>query len=265
MSAFAKKPFLISIEGNIGAGKTTMIDGLSSYLKRACPQIFNKILFLKEPVDIWESIKDENGQTILENFYKDSKRYAFTFQVMAYISRLTLLKNAIKENPQCEIIFIERSLCADKNIFMNMLHHDGIANIMEFQIYNKWYYEFIQDYRVDAVIYVDSDPDVCRERITRRSRSGEEGIPLAYLEKCRDYHSKWLIHNCCTNSEQLSAYVSTHKISHENYVYPVLHINTNVDTIYDVENIDADCVGNKWLKSIKTFILQEFSSVNSSR
>jgi thymidylate kinase len=53
MSSFAKKPFLISIEGNIGAGKTTIIDSLSHYLKKACPQLSGKILFLKEPVDIW--------------------------------------------------------------------------------------------------------------------------------------------------------------------------------------------------------------------
>jgi len=259
MSTFAKKPFLISIEGNIGAGKTTIIDSLSHYLKKACPQLSGKILFLKEPVDIWESIRDENGHTILENFYRDSKRYAFTFQVMAYISRLTLLKTAIAENPDCEIIFIERSLCADKNIFMNMLYHDGVANIMEFEIYNRWYYEFIKEYRVDAVIYIDSDPDVCRDRITRRSRTGEEGIPLAYLEKCRDYHAKWLIHTRCSDREQLTDYVASHNIAHEDYVYPVLHINTNTETTYDVENPDADCVGNKWLKSIKTFILKEFS------
>ena len=140
-----------------------------------------------------------------------------------------------------------------------MLYNDGVANIMEFEIYNKWYYEFIKEYRMDAVIYIDSDPDVCRERITRRSRTGEEGIPLAYLEKCRDYHSKWLIHTRCCDKQQLTDYVSSHRIAHEGYVYPVLHINTNTETAYDVENLDSDCVGNKWLKSIKTFILKEFS------
>lgn len=175
-----KRPVLVSIEGNIGAGKSTVLEHLEKYMTN------KKVLFLKEPLDIWEQFHDEKGHTILEKFYENQKRYAFTFQVMAYITRMSLLKNAIKENPDVEIIIIERSLCADKNIFMNMLHDDGIVEPMEFSIYNKWYSEFIQEYRVDAVIYMDSDPETCANRINKRNRTGEGGIPLEYLKKCKD-------------------------------------------------------------------------------
>jgi deoxycitidine kinase/deoxyguanosine kinase len=244
-------PFLVSIEGNIGAGKSTVLEHLETYLTNKHP---GKILFLKEPLDIWEQFHDENGHTILEKFYKNQMRYAFTFQVMAYITRLSLLKNAIKENPDAEIIIIERSLCADKNIFMNMLHDDGIVEPMEFSIYNKWYSEFIKDYRVDAVIYMDSDPDTCSHRINKRNRNGEDGIPMEYLQKCKDYHSKWLIDNRCSDFHIISEHVSTHTIKHENYEYPVLKIDSNTDTNYDIENMDSECVGNQWLKAIHNFI-----------
>ena len=252
-----KRPFLVSIEGNIGAGKSTVLEHLETYLTQAYP---GKILFLKEPLDIWEQFHDENGHTILEKFYKNQNRYAFTFQVMAYITRLSLLKNAIKENPDAEIIIIERSLCADKNIFMNMLHDDGIVESMEFSLYNKWYSEFIQEYRVDAVIYMDSNPETCRHRINKRNRNGEDGIPIEYLQKCRDYHSKWLMDSQCSDVCIVSEHVSTHKIRHEDYEYSVLKIDSNTDTNYNIENMESDCIGNQWLKTIHHFIIAECRS-----
>ena len=252
---------IVSIEGNIGTGKSTFLENLESNINKSNPDVGNSILFLKEPVDIWESIKDESGHTILEKFYKDQRRYAFTFQVMAYISRLSLLKRAIKENPQCKVIIIERSLIADKNIFMQMLYDDGQVEKMEFEIYNRWYNEFIDEYRVDAIIYLDSDPDICAGRINRRNRNGEDGIPLAYLEKCRDYHSRWLVDTRIDTVLETSKVpptvlrtlntVSTHNIVHENYNYSVLQINTNSNTEYSG---DAGCVGKIWLEYVKQFI-----------
>jgi deoxyadenosine/deoxycytidine kinase len=241
------RPFLVSIEGNIGAGKSTVLEHLERYMNINGNQ---KILFLKEPLDIWEQFHDENGHTILEKFYKNQKRYAFTFQVMAYITRMSLLKNAIKENPEVEIIIIERSLCADKNIFMNMLHDDGIVEPMEFSIYNKWYSEFIEDYRVDGVIYMDSDPETCANRINKRNRTGEDSIPLEYLQKCKNYHSKWLIHTRNSSVQNISNYVSHHLIQHEGYEYPVLRIDSNTDTEYG----GPGSVGNQWLKEINEWI-----------
>ena len=34
---------------------------------------------MKEPVDEWEEIKNENDENIIECFYKDQKKYAFHF------------------------------------------------------------------------------------------------------------------------------------------------------------------------------------------
>ena len=73
---------IISIEGNIGSGKTTLLQNLKNKYKNN-PQV----IFLKEPVDEWNNIKDSNGTTILEKFYLDQEKYSFAFQMMAYISR----------------------------------------------------------------------------------------------------------------------------------------------------------------------------------
>ena len=57
-------PVVLSIEGNIGSGKSTIL----KFLKEN--NTTNDIIFLKEPVDKWENIKDVEGTTILEHFYK---------------------------------------------------------------------------------------------------------------------------------------------------------------------------------------------------
>ena len=41
-------------------------------------------------------------------------------------------------------------------------------------------------------IYIQADPSVSSERVIKRARQGEI-IPLSYLEKCHEYHEKWLL------------------------------------------------------------------------
>ena len=72
---------IYSIEGNIGSGKSTLVNMLK------IEQENNKnIVFMDEPVCIWESIKDKEGTNIIEKFYGNTPKYAFSFQMMAYIS-----------------------------------------------------------------------------------------------------------------------------------------------------------------------------------
>jgi len=109
-------PTIISIEGNIGSGKSTLL----KYLSQCC-EGDKEFVFLQEPVDAWDTIKDEQGVTMLAKFYQDQPRYAFSFQMMAYISRLALLKKTCDENPNA-IIVTERSLYTDKHVFAKMLY-----------------------------------------------------------------------------------------------------------------------------------------------
>jgi len=179
---------IISIEGNIGSGKSTLVANLGKELESWFPK--QHVLFLQEPVDVWNTIKDENGVTILENFYKNQEKYAFSFQMMAYISRLSLLKKTVREYPN-SIIICERSMCTDKEVFAKMLHDDKKIDIINYTIYNKWFDEFISDIPFDGIIYVKTDPGVCQERIKTRGRKGET-IPLSYSNKCHLYHELWM-------------------------------------------------------------------------
>jgi deoxyadenosine/deoxycytidine kinase len=70
---------LISIEGNIGAGKSTLIETLKTK--------FSNVVFVDEPVDEWSTVTDKDGTTVLEKYYADQKRYAFAFQMMVRVSR----------------------------------------------------------------------------------------------------------------------------------------------------------------------------------
>ena len=173
---------IISIEGNIGSGKSTFVEQLKQTLKH------DNICFLEEPVDQWNTIVDKDGITILEHYYKDNKKWAFSFQMMAYISRLSLLKKAIDSN--YEIIITERSLTTDKHVFCQMLYDTDLIEDIEFTIYNKWFEEFNILENIQYV-YLKTDPEISYERVIKRSRSGET-IPLSYLINCSHYHDTWL-------------------------------------------------------------------------
>jgi len=179
---------IITIEGNIGSGKSTLLQHLKEKYD-TCQN--SNIIFLKEPVDEWENIQDENGVSILQKFYADQKSYSFSFQMMAYISRLALFKNAIEKNPEA-IIITERSLVTDKMIFAKMLYDSGNIECVEYQIYLKWFDCFAKDYPISKVIYVNSCPEICYERIHERSRLGEAEIPLSYLTQCDSYHENMI-------------------------------------------------------------------------
>lgn len=68
--------------GNIGSGKTTLLTHVREILQSK--NLNQKIIFLKEPVDVWETIKDEEGKTMLEKFYADQEKYSFAFQMMVF-------------------------------------------------------------------------------------------------------------------------------------------------------------------------------------
>ena len=174
---------IINIEGNIGCGKSTFITRLKEELKHR-----TDICILPEPVDEWLKIRDDQGN-ILQHYYKDQKAYAFAFQMMAYISRLAILKRAIEQG--YKYIITERCLDTDKHIFCQMLYDDGFINPIEFQIYNKWFDEFITKHEYKT-IYLRCDPVIAHERVMIRSRM-EETISLEYLQKCHDYHDKWIL------------------------------------------------------------------------
>jgi ribonuclease HI/deoxyadenosine/deoxycytidine kinase len=148
---------------------------------------------------------------------------------MAYISRLHLLRQKVKEN-KYKIIISERSVQTDRNVFAKMLYDDGLIEHDEYQIYNKWFDEFLDDMCLSGIIYVKAAPDICAERVKIRGRTGET-ISLEYLQKCHHYHEQWLEHSV-----------------------DKLVIEANVDTRIK-ENAS---IRQQWLKTINNWISSKF-------
>jgi deoxyadenosine/deoxycytidine kinase len=177
---------IITIEGNIGCGKTTLIQELKKYNN-------DNIIFIEEPVDIWSTISIDNI-TILDKFYEDPIKYGFSFQMMAYISRLSVLNKTIKNNPD-SIIVTERCLLTDKNIFAKMLYDSNKIDPYSYQIYNLWFTEFFSNLPKHKHIYLYSEPENIINRIKKRNRKGEEKLDINYLKKCHEYHELFLNKN----------------------------------------------------------------------
>jgi deoxyadenosine/deoxycytidine kinase len=193
---------------------------------------------LKEPVDEWAKIKDINGTTILEKFYADQEKYSFSFQMMAYVSRIKVLRDTLKEKQKDNqekkqyIIITERSLYTDKMVFAKMLYDSGKIEDVNYQIYLNWFDTFSGEFPVHKVIYVKAAPEKCYERIAKRSREGEENIPLEYLTACSLYHDNMLdktIDSC---------------VCHEQLI-----LDGNIDIYENKTQVD------EWIQEIEQYIL----------
>jgi deoxyadenosine/deoxycytidine kinase len=181
---------IVSIEGNIGSGKTTGKEKLKQYIMQKTSG--DSIVFVDEPTDEWQTIQDDKGVPILENLYGDLKRFAFRFQMMAYISRFKKLRDAAR-NPNVKIIVTERCLITDAHVFAKMLYDSKHIEEDEYQIYTRWFDEFAKEVEPSCIIYFKASTDVCMNRIKKRSRPGEQEIQYDYLDKCNRYHDQWLI------------------------------------------------------------------------
>jgi deoxyadenosine/deoxycytidine kinase len=192
-STLTPKPFIVSLEGNIGSGKSTFVEFLKKEIQKGndTDNGKRKIVFLQEPVDEWSKVTDKEGETILSKFYKDQVEYAFPFQMMAYISRLALLKKTVQENPGA-IIITERCLITDRNVFAKMLYHENKIEEVNYKIYQKWFDTFYYDYPISKYVYLQTAPTTAYKRVKMRNRQGEI-IPYSYLVTCHSYHENWLM------------------------------------------------------------------------
>ena len=193
------KPIIVSIDGNIGSGKSTLIQILQEELKNN-----DHIIFLQEPVSEWLKVTD--GKTnILNNFYGDKKRWSYTFQNFAFITRSHIILEAIKNNmvypfQKRKVIITERSTETDKHIFAKMLYDEGNMTKLEYEIYNYWYNKIInKNNKKNNIIYLRTTPNDAFNRINKRDRVEERKIPIDYIQNVHRYHDDWLVdrkNNC---------------------------------------------------------------------
>ena len=176
---------IVSVEGNIGSGKSSLLHNLKSHY-----QANSRIIFVDEPIEEWNTIRDKENNTILQCFYRDPKEYAFSFQILTLTTRLIQLKNHIEKYPE-HIIISERSILSDA-LFAELMYKEGKITPIEYQIYCKQYEYFLTMMPDIHVVYLRCEPDECKKRIHKRARKGEEEISVQYLRDLHETHEKWI-------------------------------------------------------------------------
>jgi deoxyadenosine/deoxycytidine kinase len=174
---------IITVEGNIGSGKSTLLKNLENINHE-------NLVFVPEPVSEWLDIKS-GDKNALELFYENQKENSFWFQVLAYITRLRNLLTIIENNPN-KIIICERSIYTDKYVFAKMLYEAGNISEIEWKTYSYWFDTFKDKTKLDLILYVNTEPDECYNRIIKRSRPEEvDKISKEYLTSCHKKHLEW--------------------------------------------------------------------------
>jgi deoxyadenosine/deoxycytidine kinase len=175
-------PQALIVEGNIGAGKSTLLKILQKTLQAQV---------VLEPHEQWQDVQ---GHNLLDKFYKDTPRWAYTFQCYAFVTRIWEQERCAAQTDH-SIQILERSVYSDRYCFAQASHANKFMTDMEWILYKQWWDWFVQNYTAQPVgfVYLQVDPKTCYERIQKRSRSEEEAVPLAYIEQLHDLHESWLI------------------------------------------------------------------------
>lgn len=154
-------PKIICIDGNIGCGKSTLVQKLAkSYLA------------FEEPVKKWSILKD---------FYENQEDYAFPFQLQILFSYHDIYKKIWNIN---DVVVIERSPYSSKNIFLKLLSSKYPNSFTEnkLEVYNEIYEKL--KFKIDYFIYIKiEEPTELMTRIKNRNRLEEANIPYDYISE----------------------------------------------------------------------------------
>jgi deoxyadenosine/deoxycytidine kinase len=172
------------LEGNIGVGKSTFLD----LIKKLCPAL----TIIQEPKENWAT--KHYGASLLENFYKDTPRWAYTLETLTMMYRVRdYINQSNKKDPLC---IMERSVYSGHYCFAKNDYACGYLNETEWDIYNHWVNFFIHQQCPPPAgfIYLQARPEICLQRLKKRNRPGEESIPLTYVSQIHEWHEKFLIY-----------------------------------------------------------------------
>lgn len=162
----------ILVAGNIGAGKSTLVEALAR--RFGWHPLF-------EPAAI---------NPYLDDFYRDMRAWAFHSQVFFLTHRLCLHRQA---EGLSGVVIQDRSLYEDAEIFVETLYLQGHMNERDYRTYRDLY-ETIRDLLrpPDAVIYLRASVETLLARIAQRGRENEREISPAYLEALNRRYEAWM-------------------------------------------------------------------------
>lgn len=160
----------ISICGNIGCGKSTLIKKL-----KAIPIRDEPIAIFEEPIGSWKEW--------LRCFYTNPAKYALGFQMKILLSFRSMI-----ESIQSPTLITERSPFESVNIFSRMMLENGTLSQMDFDLIQETFEQI--GWQTDLYIYIRTDPNICIERIKQRGRDCENDIDEQYVYDLHNQYEK---------------------------------------------------------------------------
>lgn len=184
VSQAQRGPIVISVEAAIGTGKSTLL--------RLVKEHRPNWTVVQEPVGKWQAVNGEHN--LLEAFYSDPARHAFTFQTYCVISRIETVVEALRTCPDtCPVMIVERSWFSDRNTFAKMLIDSGKMSPMEAALYTQWYdFASPKGPKIHGHLYLECDSSTCMTRLKRRGRSEETAVTEEYQQDLIRHHEDWL-------------------------------------------------------------------------
>lgn len=162
---------MIIIDGVVGAGKSTLAEKVSSKLN----------------IPVFYELQNEETNTLLEEFYKDKKRWAFTLQIHFLNERFRMIKEIHKNGGG----ILDRSIFGDR-IFASMLHEDGYMTTEEFNTYSSLLNNMLEHSKNPTLlVYIDCDLETAVERIGVRGRQMEQSVDEVYWKRLNEKYTNW--------------------------------------------------------------------------
>jgi deoxyguanosine kinase len=160
----------ITIEGNIGAGKTTLANLLSEH--------FNARLVLEEFAD----------NPFLPKFYEKPEQYAFPVELFFLAERFKQLKELIQQTDLFQQVTISDYLFSKCLLFAKVTLPPD-----EFRLYQRLF-DIIHQQLIqpDLLVYLHAPVSKLQQNIRTRNRSYEQNIPDRYLQDLQDTYSHYL-------------------------------------------------------------------------
>ena len=166
-----KKRF-IAVAGNIGVGKSTLVELLANQLN-------------------WEPFYEPAGENpYLEDFYRDMRAWAFPSQIF-FLSRRLQGHRQLLDHPTSAIQ--DRSVYEDAEVFAQNLYLQRHMSERDYQTYQDLYHvltNFLPP--PDLVIYLRASVHTLKERIAQRGREYEQQIEEGYLKRLNALYEAWI-------------------------------------------------------------------------
>jgi deoxyadenosine/deoxycytidine kinase len=164
------KYHFIAVEGNIGAGKTTLSQLLSQH--------YNTKLMLEEFAE----------NPFLTKFYENPKQYAFPLELFFLAERFKQQQDLIKTADLFQSVTISDYLFTKCLLFAKVNLPEE-----EYRLYQKMYEVFSQQLtQPDVLIYLHAPVNKLQSNIKKRNRKFEQSIPDEYLFKLQETYTSYI-------------------------------------------------------------------------